>query len=311
MQKPKIIVVSGPTASGKTSLSIELAKQFNGEIISADSMQVYIGLNIGTAKPDEKEKQGIVHHLIDIRKIDEPYNVSGFITDAKKAASHIISKNKVPVICGGTGLYIEHFVNNTTFSDVGSDERFREELNQKTNEELYEELKNLDPSSAEKIHINNRKRVVRALEIYKLSSKTKSAYDEESKNCVPEYEFIEFGLNFAERGELYSRINNRVEIMIKKGLEEEVLELYENGESEKLRRINAIGYTEFLDYFDGRLNKEEAIEKIKQNTRNYAKRQITWFKRNNREYKINITKNEMINSGLIFDNCRKIIEKFL
>ena len=308
--KNKIIVVCGPTASGKTYISIELSKILGGEIISADSVQIYKELNIGTAKPDKNEMSGIKHYLIDIVSISDThgYSVADYVNQAGECAENIIQAGKIPVMCGGTGLYIDHFMKNTKFAEYAGDESYRNKLHEISGEELYSMLKEIDPKSAELIHINNKKRVVRAIEIYHATGKTKSELDELSQLEGGRYEFIKFGLRYKERELLYSRINKRVDEMIEKGLCDEVYDLYKNGKKDDIIKTGAIGYVEFVDYFDGNCPLGEVTEKIKQNTRNYAKRQITWFKRDKNTVWIDIDEDIINNPEKIIKNCVKHIK---
>ena len=290
--KPKIIVVCGPTASGKTRLAIELAKVLNGEIISADSMQIYKELNIGTAKPTVCEMSGVPHFLIDIVSVasiksDEFFNVAEYVRLANACADDIISRGKVPIVCGGTGLYIDNFINNTRFAESENDFEYRKYLDGFSSEELHDMLSEIDPKSAETIHANNKKRIIRALEIYKITGKTKAETDAQSRLAESEYDFVKFGLQYSERDLLYSRIDKRVDIMIESGLLSEVENLLEY--EANIRRIGAIGYVEILDYLCGIHSFDEAVEMIKRNTRRYAKRQITWFKRDTATNWIDVT----------------------
>jgi len=281
--KDKIIIICGPTASGKTYVSIELAKILNAEIISADSMQVYKELNIGTAKPTPQEMSGIKHHLIDIVSIrsaaSEIFNVAEYVKKADECVQDILSRNKKVIICGGTGLYIDHFMNNTKFTEYENDIEYRAELEKIPNERLYSMLVETDKKSSGIIHPNNKKRIIRALEIFKITGKTKSELDELANSEKPKYDFVKLGLNYSDRDILYGKINRRVDMMIENGLCDEVRGLYDQGEKNNIRRIGAIGYVEILDYFDGLCSFDEAAEKIRQNTRNYAKRQLTWFRK--------------------------------
>ncbi len=282
-EKKPVIVVLGPTASGKTSLSIEIAKRYNGEIISADSMQIYKYMDIGTAKPDEEEKEGIVHHMIDVVLPSDSYSVYDYVKEAKEKISSCHKRNVLPVVAGGTGLYINHLIYNIKLSESSGDEKIRESLLKRQEEEgievLYEELIKIDPISAEKIHINNTKRVIRALEVYYSTGKTMAEQNENSRKEDPEYNYIMLMPNH-EREVLYERINERVDVMIKKGLEEEVRGLLNMGYDKSLNSMQAIGYKEMFSYIDGEDTLDSAIEKIKQNTRRYAKRQLTWFRGN-------------------------------
>ncbi|PLR77103.1 tRNA (adenosine(37)-N6)-dimethylallyltransferase MiaA [Bacillus sp. V3-13] len=279
MKKEKLIVLIGPTAVGKTKLSIELAKKYNGEIISGDSMQIYKGMDIGTAKITKEEMNGIPHHLIDIKNPDEPFSAAEFQVLVRAKITEISSRNKLPMIVGGTGLYIQAAIFDYQFSDAPSDESFRKQLEEfarrEGNEALYDKLHDVDPVSAERIHPNNTRRIIRALEIYHCTGKTMS--DLQSSQ-VPEvlYETALIGLTM-ERARLYDRINQRVDEMVKAGLIEEVEHLYSRGLRD-CQSIQAIGYKELYDYFDGKVTVDEAIENLKQNSRRYAKRQLTWFR---------------------------------
>jgi tRNA dimethylallyltransferase len=270
----KGIVILGPTAVGKTSLSIKLAKALNTEIISADSAQVYKGMNIGTAKVDEVEADGIYHHMIDIVEPIKKYNVGEYQREVNKILEKFEKDGKTPILVGGTGLYINS-VTNGLAELPESDPILREKLDRKSAEELYEELERIDPQAAKDIHPNNKRRVARAVEVFHLTGEKFSII---SKRNIKRnnFEFIKIGLE-RDREELYERINLRVDLMIKGGLVEEVRKLYEKyGES--IRKINIIGYSELIDYFKGEITLEEATDKIKQNSRRYAKRQFTWFK---------------------------------
>lgn len=279
--KSKVIVIVGPTASGKTDLSIKLAKELNGEIISADSMQIYKKMTIGTAKPTEEEMQGIVHHMIDIIEPNEEFNVAKYKSMAEKKIEEIILNGKQPIIVGGTGLYVDTLVNGIEFFDIENDLEYRENLEKEANEKgiewLYDELLKVDEEAAKSIDKNNVRRVIRALEIYKVTGKTKTELDKASRKGS-KYEYVIFGLLW-DRKELYDRINLRVDIMIKDGLIEEVKGLLEN-EGFSKTALQGLGYKEVLEYLNEEISYEEMIEKIKMETRRYAKRQMTWFKRN-------------------------------
>jgi len=277
----KVIVIAGPTASGKTDLAIKLAHEINGEIISADSMQIYRGMDIGTAKPTMEERQGIPHYLIDIVDPDEEYSVAHFQRDAKNCIKEILNRGKVPIVAGGTGLYINSLVYNINFSETTADWEYRKQLEEiardKGPEELHRFLQKVDPVSAEKIHPNNIKRVIRALEVFKTTGKPISQHQLESRTEKPEYEFKIFGLEM-DRKILYERINKRVDKMMEMGLYEEVEGLLEKY-SPDLVSLQGIGYKEIISAIKGEYSLEEAVEKIKLNTRHLAKRQITWFKK--------------------------------
>ncbi|MBY0099294.1 tRNA (adenosine(37)-N6)-dimethylallyltransferase MiaA [Mesobacillus maritimus] len=278
-QKEKLFVLIGPTAVGKTKLSIELARRFNGEIISGDSMQIYKGMDIGTAKITEEEMEGIPHHLIDIKDPDEPFSVAEFQELVRGKITEISSRKKLPMIVGGTGLYIQSVLYDYQFTEAASDHEFRMKLEQlaeeKGNLELHQRLKKVDPESAERIHPNNLRRVIRALEVYHCTGKTMTAYQQEQQ---PEllYDTCLVGLTM-EREVLYNRINKRVDLMMEQGLVEEVKDLYDRGIRD-CQSIQAIGYKELYEYFDGRVTLQEAVENLKQNSRRYSKRQLTWFR---------------------------------
>ena len=277
--KEKLIVIIGPTAVGKTKLSIELAKRYNGEIISGDSMQIYKGMDIGTAKIKEHEMEGIPHHLIDIKSPDESFSAAEFQSLVRDEITKITSRGKIPIIAGGTGLYIQSVIYDYQFSDAPSDEDFRERLEKQAAEEgidgLYAQLEEIDPKSAEKIHPNNIRRVIRALEVFHCTGKTMSDFQETQ---IPEsmYNLALIGL-IMEREKLYDRINQRVDLMMEEGLLSEVERLYHSGLRD-CQSIQAIGYKELYDFFDARVSLEDAICQLKQNSRRYAKRQLTWFR---------------------------------
>ena len=280
--KPKVIVIVGPTASGKTSLSIELAKKINGEIISCDSMQIYKDMDIGSAKPTKEEMQGIKHYIIDEVLPTERFSVARYKKEAEKAIDEILKKEKVPIIVGGTGLYANSLIYGIEYDDIKFDEKYREELMNiaKTPEgleKLYEEAKEIDEKAMEKISKNDKKRIIRILEIYKATGKNNTKQEMESKKNGVKYDYKIFGINI-ERPILYERINKRVDIMLEPGLIDEVKKLIRKY-PEFPTAMQAIGYKEIVQYLNNELTKEEAIEKIKQETRRYAKRQITWFKR--------------------------------
>ncbi|MFP7296199.1 tRNA (adenosine(37)-N6)-dimethylallyltransferase MiaA [Neobacillus niacini] len=277
--KQKLLVIIGPTAVGKTKLSIELAKRYNGEIISGDSMQIYRGMDIGTAKIKSEEMEGVPHHLIDIKEPDESFSAAEFQQLVRAKISEITSRGKLPIIAGGTGLYIQAVIYDYQFSDAAGDEAYRLQLEQRAkeigNEALHCELEKIDPESASQIHPNNVRRVIRALEIYHCTGKIMS---EHQMNQEPDllYETAIIGLTM-DREKLYERINIRVDMMISEGLLEEVSELHKQGFRD-CQSIQAIGYKEIYDYLDGKVSYQDAIENLKQNSRRYAKRQLTWFR---------------------------------
>ena len=282
MDKPKVIVICGPTASGKTALSIELAKKINGEIISSDSMQIYKYMNIGTAKPTQEEMQGIQHYLLDFVEPNQRYSVAEYKKDAENAIEKILSKGKIPIVVGGTGLYVDSLIYGIEYQDIKLDEEYRKELEKRVEaeglEELYNEAQKIDPQSIEKISRNDKKRILRILEIYKATGKNKTEQEIESRKNGVKYDYKVFAINM-EREKLYERINMRVDIMIENGLIEEVENLLEKY-NEFPTAMQGLGYKEVVEYLQGKTSKEEMIEKIKRETRRYAKRQLTWFRKN-------------------------------
>ncbi len=277
-----VIIILGPTASGKTSLSIELAKKANGEIISADSMQIYKYMDIGTAKPDEEEQSGIKHYLIDEVNPDEEFSVARFKELALSYIKEIQDRGKLPIIAGGTGLYINSLIYNINFSETISDWELREKLKQeaeeKGNQFLHERLSDVDPAAASKIHVNDLKRIIRALEVYEYTKKPISYHQEVSKSVPPEYNFIIIGLTM-DRERLYDRINKRVDLMLEKGLIEEVKKLVSLGYDKNTIAMQGLGYKEILQYIRGEKLLDEVIYILQRDTRHYAKRQMTWFQR--------------------------------
>lgn len=281
--KDKIIVIVGPTAVGKTDFSIELAKRFNGEVISGDSMQIYKNLDIGTAKATPEEMDGIPHHLINIKEDTESYSVSDFQEDASEKIDEITASGKVPIIVGGTGLYIESLLYPVSHSgEAEPNFELRNELEEYAkengNQVLWEKLNDIDPKAAEKIHPNNVRRVVRALEVYYETGQLFSSFQNEKKKKEPVYDAYIICLN-TERSLLYERINKRVDIMMTEGLIEEAQSLWEKlGPESKTQSTKGIGYQELFPYFNDEITLNEAVEMIKQNSRRYAKRQLTWFR---------------------------------
>ena len=281
-QKEKVIVICGPTASGKTALSIELAKKINGEIVSCDSMQIYKDMNIGTAKPTKEEMQRIKHYLIDFISPDERYSVADYKKDAKKAIKEILQKGKTPIVVGGTGLYIDSLIYEIEYQNIEFDEKYRNYLEkqvaEKGLEELYKQAKKIDPEAIEKISKNDKKRILRILEIYHATGKNKTEQEKESRKKEVEYDYQVYALNW-DRNKLYERIDKRVDIMIEQGLIDEVKEIYQKYK-EFPTAMQGLGYKEVVEYLNGKTTKEEMIDKIKQETRRYAKRQLTWFRKN-------------------------------
>ena len=305
MKKQKVIVICGPTASGKTKLSIELAKKINGEIVSCDSMQIYKDMSIGTAKPTKEEMQNIKHYLIDCISPEIRYSVADYKKQAIEYIKEIFAKGKVPIIVGGTGLYVESLIYNIEYNEIKTDLKYREELEKVAQEEglekLYEKALKIDEKATKKISNNDKKRIFRILEIYHTTRKTKTKLEEESRKNKPEYEFLLFGLTM-DREKLYERINLRVDNMMQDGLVQEVKELL-NKYEELPTAIQGLGYKEVVEYLKGDTSKEEMIEKIKLETRRYAKRQLTWFRKYN-----NLTWLNAQND--LQDNIRIILEEY-
>ena len=280
--KPKVIVIVGPTASGKTALSIELAKKIDGEIISCDSMQIYKDMNIGSAKPTIEEMQGIKHYMIDIAEPTERFSVAEYKKRSEEAIEKILQKGKVPIIVRGTGLYANSLIYNIEYNEIMLDEEYRKNLMKIAETEvglatLYEKARSIDPVAMEKISSNDKKRIIRVLEIKHSTGKNKTELELESRKNEVKYEYKVFAINMP-REILYDRINKRVDIMIENGLIDEVENIIEKYK-EFPTAMQAIGYKEIVMYLKGELTKQEAIEKIKQESRRYAKRQITWFKK--------------------------------
>ena len=277
----KVIVICGPTASGKTGLSIELAKKIDGEIVSCDSMQIYKDMTIGTAKPTVQEMQGIKHYLIDCVSPEQRFSVADYKTEATKAIKEILAKGKVPIVVGGTGLYLEALIYGIEYEEIDVDLDYRAYLDKMEQEKglqyLYNEAEKIDEEATKKISPNDKKRICRILEIYKATGKTKTQLEQESRSKGPDFDYILFGINM-DRDKLYERINKRVDMMVENGLIEEVKAL-----SKKYNKfptaMQGLGYKEVVEYLNGSIGKDEMIEKIKMMTRRYAKRQLTWFRK--------------------------------
>ena len=280
MTKPLVVVIVGPTASGKSALAVEIAKLFNGEVVSADSMQIYKGMDIATAKPTADETENIPHHLISFVEPSDTYSVNVFKKDATCAIEKILSENKLPVVAGGTGFYIDTLINNTEFLDYEKND-VRSKLEKIAEAEgigeLYKELSQIDPETAERLHENDYKRIIRALEVYYCTGKTISEQEKLSHLEESPYRFCIIGINAVDRQVLYDRINYRVDKMLEEGLLKEAEEFFSLPVSSTAKQ--AIGYKELKPYFEGLCSLEEAVEKLKMETRRYAKRQLTWFRR--------------------------------
>jgi tRNA dimethylallyltransferase len=282
MQKIPLIVITGPTASGKTDLAIQVALKLNGEIISADSMQIYRYMDIGTAKPTLQERQGIPHHMVDILYPDEEYNVAMFQKHATEKINHIFEQGKLPILAGGTGLYINSIIYPMNFTDAVDDPEYRKYLNKLLEQNgalwLHNQLRSVDPGSAERLHPNDTRRVIRAMEVYRLTGKPMETYKQEFSELESPYKALVYGLSM-DRQLLYERINVRVDRMMNSGLVKEVKGILDKGYSQNLVSMQGLGYKEIVDYLKGLSTLEESINILKRNTRRFAKRQIAWFKR--------------------------------
>ena len=288
----RIICIVGPTASGKTKLSVALAQHLDAEIISFDSMQIYRGMDIGTAKPTMEERGGIVHHMFDVAEPTEDFSVSRYVEMADACVQDLLSRGKTVILVGGTGLYVDSLIAGREFAPYPSTGR-REELEKRVQEEgiepIYEELRAIDPEAAEQIHPANHKRVIRALEVFLETGKTFSEHNRQTQLIPPKYDPIWVGLDYQNREALYARIDQRVEEMFAQGLVEEVQALLQKGISPKATSLQAIGYKELIAYLEGNSTLEQAKEDIQRSSRRYAKRQRTWFRRNEKVHWIELT----------------------
>ena len=279
----KVIVVAGPTASGKTALGIELALRYNGEIVSADSMQVYRGMDIGTAKATAREQAAVPHHMLDVADPREDYSVAMYVSQAEECCRDIIRRGKLPIIVGGTGLYIDSLISGRDFAAVDFDLGLREKLgleyDELGGEEMLRRLASIDPERSAKLHPSDKRRIVRALEIYELTGMTITEHDEYTRSLPPRFEAAPVHLGFKDRSLLYSRIDRRVDIMEEQGLFREVEGLLEQGVPLSCTAMQAIGYKETAQAILGNMGRREALELIKQRSRQYAKRQLTWFRK--------------------------------
>ncbi|MBQ3841168.1 MAG: tRNA (adenosine(37)-N6)-dimethylallyltransferase MiaA [Ruminiclostridium sp.] len=303
------IVVCGPTASGKTALAVDLALEFGGEVVSADSMQIYKGMDIASAKPTEEEKKGVPHHLMDFLEPTTAFSVADYVVMARKVIADIHARGKLPVICGGTGLYINSLIDNIEFDDTGSDPAYRAELKalaeEKGNAYLLEMLAKVDPEAASLLHENNQKRIIRALEVYRLSGRTMTEQKAASRLNPSPYEPCMMMIDHP-REVLYERIDRRVDMMIEAGLVEEAREFFTH--TDYVTAAQAIGCKELKPYLDGELSLEECVDTLKRETRRYAKRQLTWFKKDSRIEHISAPKD--IQYDKIFKNAEKLVKKY-
>ena len=280
---PNIICIAGPTASGKTALAVELAKELNGEVVSCDSMQIYKRMDIGTAKPTVEEMQGIPHHMIDIAEPEEDFSVSRYCEMASPIVDDITARGKTAIIAGGTGLYMDSLIRGNTFApfpSTGMREKLEAQADAEGMEAMLSWLRSVDPEAAAKLHLSDRKRIIRALEVYWETGETITAHNRRTQAIPAKYNPLWFGLDFADRAELYRRIDLRVGIMLEMGLVEEIKNLLSSGIPAKCTAMQAIGYKEFIAALDGQCTIEEAADQVRQSSRHYAKRQLTWFRRN-------------------------------
>lgn len=306
----RIVVVVGPTASGKTALSVELAHRFDGEVVSADSMQIYRKLNIGTAKPTSEEMRGITHHMLDVADPGESYSVSRYEQEAAVCVEDILSRGKLPIVCGGTGLYIDALIRGGGFLESGVDTGLREQLERQWDaqggEAMLARLATFDPDSAARLHLNDKKRIIRAVEVYLQTGITITEHNARTAALPPRYDAIMIGLRTDPRQILYDRIDRRVTKMLEAGLEEEARQLLESGDLSGTA-AQAIGYKEMLAYFRGEATLEEAADLIRQKSRNYAKRQLTWFQKDTRVHWI--TYNQPESEAEVFHNATKFLQE--
>ncbi len=278
-----IICIAGPTASGKTALAVELAKELHGEVISCDSMQIYRRMDIGTAKPTRKEMQGIVHHMIDVAEPEEDFSVSRYCEMATPILDDILARGKTAIIAGGTGLYMDSLIKGNDFAPfppTGMRERLEAQADREGMEAMLALLRSIDPDAAEKLHLADRKRIIRALEVYYETGETITTHNMKTQTIPPRYTPLWLGLDFADRGELYRRIDLRVGLMLEMGLVEEIQNLLSSGIPAKCTAMQAIGYKEFVAALNGEITIEEAADQVRKSSRHYAKRQLTWFRRN-------------------------------
>lgn len=281
--QPKIVVITGPTASGKTALGVALAQRLGGEVVSADSMQIYRGMDIGTAKPTPEEMQGVPHHMIDIADPAENYSVSRYAAQAAACVDDILARGKLPIVVGGTGLYIDSLIAGRTFADGTADTALRQELSERYDEiggeGLLGELRKVDPERAARLHPADKKRIVRAMEVYILTGKTITQHDAETRAVPPRYDAAKIALDFADRQDLYDRIDRRVDAMVRQGLFDEVRALLAAGVPADCTAMQAIGYKEAVAAVRGEASPQDAVAAIQLASRRYAKRQLTWLRR--------------------------------
>ncbi len=303
-----IICIAGPTASGKTALAVELAKELNGEVVSCDSMQIYKGMDIGTAKPTREEMQGIPHHMLDVAEPYEDFSVSRYCEMASPIVDNIISRGKTAIIAGGTGLYMNALIRGNAFApypSTGMREKLEKQADEKGMEAMLDLLRSIDPDSAARLHPADRKRIIRALEVYYETGQTITAHNLRTQEVPDRYHPVWFALEDADRAELYTRIDSRVEKMLAEGLIDEIKGLLAKGIPEKSTAMQAIGYKEFVDYLQGRISLQDAAALVQQSSRHYAKRQLTWFRRNKAIHWLCRQKDETTAEILV--RCRQVL----
>lgn len=306
-----IICIAGPTASGKTALAVELAKEVGGEVISCDSMQVYRHMDIGTAKPSAEEQQGIVHHMIDVADPDEDFSVSRYCEMATPILEDILARGKAAIIAGGTGLYMDSLIRGNDFAPypaTGARERLEAQADEMGMEFMLDRLRQIDPDSAARLHLADRKRIIRALEVFEETGETITAHNKRTQAIPPRYSPLWLGLDFDPRQLLYDRIDLRVSIMLEQGLEKEIRDLLASGIPAKCTAMQAIGYKEFVAALEGKITMEEAADEVRKSSRHYAKRQLTWFRRNSNMHWLTRKENEPFEE--ILQKARQLITQF-
>ncbi len=305
-----IICIAGPTASGKTALAVELAKELGGEVISCDSMQVYRRMDIGTAKPNFEEMQGIVHHMIDVADPDEDFSVSRYCTMATPILDDILSRGKVAIIAGGTGLYMDSLIRGNDFAPypaTGARERLETQADEMGMEYMLAKLRQIDPDSAARLHLADRKRIIRALEVFEETGETITDHNKRTQAIPARYAPVWLGLDFEPRQLLYDRIDLRVSMMLEQGLEQEIRDLLSSGIPAKCTAMQAIGYKEFVAALEGHITMEEAADEVRKSSRHYAKRQLTWFRRNQSIHWLTRTANDGFEE--ILQKARQLIRQ--
>ncbi len=279
----QIICIAGPTASGKTALAVELAKELNGEVVSCDSMQIYKGMDIGTAKPTLEERQGIPHHMLDVAQPEEDFSVGRYCQMAAPIVDDIVARGKTAIIAGGTGLYMDSLIKGNDFAPypaTGARQRLEQQADEMGMDFMLERLRSVDPEAAAKLHLADRKRIIRALEVFEETGETITAHNKRTQSIPPRYNPLWIGLDFDPRQVLYDRIDMRVDMMLEQGLISEIQQLLASGIPQKCTAMQAIGYKEFVAALEGNISVEEAADQVRQSSRHYAKRQLTWFRRN-------------------------------